>query len=284
MKNLLIAAALGATALVPISVNAQTAQQQQMTQPGQMQPGQMQVTQIQQMPVAELMNREVISEQGQLIGTIAGIVQQEGAEPLVVIAMQQDQAQVLLPMDRVSMRGQQIVAEGAQNGQLMGAQQFDQQQQAQFQPVDEQQQVPVRMEQAQVQEQPMQPMQPGQPMQQQQMAVQPQLELEQGFVVRQGPDQILGSNLMNADVIGATGENIGNVDDVLLDDQGRVLAIVVGVGGFLGIGQRDVAIPVDALNFVTAQVAATGATQPTATGTLGAPATGKTALGYSLPL
>jgi ribosomal 30S subunit maturation factor RimM len=291
MKNLLMAAALGATALVPITANAQTAtqpaqtqqpmQQQQMTQ----QPGQMQETQIQQMAVSDLMNREVVSEQGEPVGTVAGIVQQEGAEPLLVIEMQQDQTQVLLPMDRVSMRDQQIVAEGMQDGQLTGAQQFGQEQQAQMQPVDEQQQVPVRTQQAQMQQQPTQQQtttapavgtqqQATQQPMQQQMTAEEQLELQGGFVVRQGPNQLLGSNLMSANVIGATGENIGTVDDVLMDNQGRVLAIIVGVGGFLGIGQRDVAIPVDALNFVTAEATAAGtATQPTATGTVGAPAT-----------
>jgi len=301
MKNLLMAAALGATALVPITANAQTAtqpaqtqqpaQQQQMTQ----QPGQMQETQIQQMAVSDLMNREVVSEQGEPVGTVAGIVQQEGAEPLLVIEMHQDRTQVLLPMDRVSMRDQQIVAEGMQDGQLTGAQQFGQEQQAQYQPVDEQQQVQVRTQQAQMEEPTQQQMTaaPGtgtdqQPMQQEQMAAQDQLDLQGGFVVSQGPNQVLGSNLMNADVIGATGENIGTVDDVLLDSEGRVLAIIVGVGGFLGIGQRDVAIPVDALNFVTAEVAAAGtATQPMATGTLGQePATtapGATATGQPAP-
>jgi ribosomal 30S subunit maturation factor RimM len=290
MKNLLMAAALGATALVPVTALAQTQpaqpmQQQQMTQ----QPGQMQDAQIEQMAVSDLMNREVVSEQGQPVGTVAGIVQQEGAEPLLVIEMLQDQTQVLLPMDRVSMRDQQIVAEGMQDGQLTGAQQFGQEQQAQFQPVDEQQQVPVRTQQAQVQQQPMQQQttttapvvgtqqqatqQPMQQPMQQQMATQEQLELQGGFVVRQGPNQILGSNLMSANVIGATGENIGSVDDVLMDGEGRVMAIIVGVGGFLGIGQRDVAIPVDALNFVTAEVVAAGTpAQPTATGTVGQPA------------
>jgi len=288
MKNLLMAAALGATALVPVTALAQTATQPAQTQqqqPMQAQTGQMQEMQVEQMAVSDLMNREVVSEQGEPVGTVAGIVQQEGAEALLVIEMQQDQTQVLLPMDRVSMRDQQIVAEGMQDGQLTGAQQFGQEQQAQFQPVDETQQVPVRTQQAQMDQQPAQQSTPDpvvgtdqqatqQPMQQQQMAGQEQLEIQGGFVVRQGPNQLLGSNLMSADVIGATGENIGTVDDVLMDNEGRVLAIIVGVGGFLGIGQRDVAIPVDALNFVTAEATAAGtATQPTATGTVGAPAT-----------
>jgi sporulation protein YlmC with PRC-barrel domain len=36
---------------------------------------------------------------------------------------------------------------------------------------------------------------------------------------------------------------IGKVDDVLLDKQGKVSALIVGVGGFLGIGEKDVAVP-----------------------------------------
>jgi ribosomal 30S subunit maturation factor RimM len=285
MKNLLMAAALGATALVPVTALAQTTTQPAQTQqqPMQAQTGQMQEVQVEQMAVSDLMNREVVAEDGQPVGTVAGIVQQEGAEPLLVIEMQQDQTQVLLPMDRVSMRDQQIVAEGMQDGQLTGSQQFGTEQQAQYQPVDETQQVPVRTQQAQMGTQQQTTTAPvagtqqqatQQPMQQQQMAGQEQLEIQGGFVVRQGPNQLLGSNLMSANVIGATGENIGTVDDVLMDNQGRVLAIIVGVGGFLGIGQRDVAIPVDALNFVTAEATAAGtATQPTATGTVGAPAT-----------
>jgi sporulation protein YlmC with PRC-barrel domain len=36
---------------------------------------------------------------------------------------------------------------------------------------------------------------------------------------------------------------IGAVDDVLLDKQGKVSALIVGVGGFLGVGEKDVAVP-----------------------------------------
>ena len=36
---------------------------------------------------------------------------------------------------------------------------------------------------------------------------------------------------------------IGTVDDVLLDKQGKVTALIVGVGGFLGVGEKDVAVP-----------------------------------------
>lgn len=39
-------------------------------------------------------------------------------------------------------------------------------------------------------------------------------------------------------------ENIGEVDDVLLTGDGEVQALILGVGGFLGIGERDVALPI----------------------------------------
>ncbi len=69
------------------------------------------------------------------------------------------------------------------------------------------------------------------------------------FLVRQEADQMLVNNILGVDVVSAAGENIGNVDDVVADRQGQILGIVVGVGGFLGIGEKDVAIPVDALTF-----------------------------------
>jgi sporulation protein YlmC with PRC-barrel domain len=42
---------------------------------------------------------------------------------------------------------------------------------------------------------------------------------------------------------------IGEVMDVLLDKEGKVNALIVGVGGFLGIGEKDVAVPFTAVQF-----------------------------------
>lgn len=101
---------------------------------------------------------------------------------------------------------------------------------------------------------------------------------EGGFVTYQQADQLLGSGLMNANVRGADNENIGTVSDLVLDRDGQIVAVVVGVGGFLGIGQKNVAIAEDQLNFVLAQDAAagtaTGAMAPAAGGTAMAPAGG----------
>ncbi|MBX9758029.1 MAG: PRC-barrel domain-containing protein [Beijerinckiaceae bacterium] len=66
-----------------------------------------------------------------------------------------------------------------------------------------------------------------------------------------GPNQMMGSDIRGTRVYGANNENVGDIDDMLIDQQGQVVALVVGVGGFLGIGQKDVAIPFQAFEFVT---------------------------------
>ena len=40
---------------------------------------------------------------------------------------------------------------------------------------------------------------------------------------------------------------IGTIDDVLVDKSGKVTGLVVGVGGFLGAGEKDVIVPFDAV-------------------------------------
>ena len=40
---------------------------------------------------------------------------------------------------------------------------------------------------------------------------------------------------------------IGEIDDVLIDKDGRITALVIGVGGFLGVGEKDGAVPFSAV-------------------------------------
>ena len=54
-----------------------------------------------------------------------------------------------------------------------------------------------------------------------------------------------GEELMDKTVYGAGGEVIGDVENVVVSRRDRAGALVVGVGGFLGIGERQVAIPFD---------------------------------------
>jgi len=48
-------------------------------------------------------------------------------------------------------------------------------------------------------------------------------------------------------VYNANNERIGEVDDVLMSDDGRASALVIGVGGFLGIGETHVVVPFNAV-------------------------------------
>jgi sporulation protein YlmC with PRC-barrel domain len=61
-------------------------------------------------------------------------------------------------------------------------------------------------------------------------------------ITEQKSDQLLASKLKGTNVMGSNNEKIGDVSDILFDKDGKVLAYVVGVGGFLGIGAKDVAL------------------------------------------
>lgn len=63
------------------------------------------------------------------------------------------------------------------------------------------------------------------------------------FVNRQAADQHLASKLIGTTVYGAAEENLGEINDLLIDRTGNVVAAVIGVGGFLGVGEKDVAVP-----------------------------------------
>lgn len=69
-----------------------------------------------------------------------------------------------------------------------------------------------------------------------------------GFVQSQSPQEWRGSKLIGASVYGPDNQSIGEISDMIVDGSGKVKAAVVGVGGFLGVGQKDVAIPFEALN------------------------------------
>jgi sporulation protein YlmC with PRC-barrel domain len=58
----------------------------------------------------------------------------------------------------------------------------------------------------------------------------------------QAADEWLVSQLRGAAVVGADGRRIGEVVDVLLNRNGQTRALVVGMGGVLGIGSKQVAI------------------------------------------
>ena len=65
-------------------------------------------------------------------------------------------------------------------------------------------------------------------------------------------DGFLANNLIGQSVyngIGDDAENIGDINDLVISPEGDVQAVVIGVGGFLGIGEKDVAIEYDLLSW-----------------------------------
>ena len=61
------------------------------------------------------------------------------------------------------------------------------------------------------------------------------------------PMSHLASDLADLDVYGANNEKIGEIDDLVINSDGTVAAAVVEVGGFLGLGEKDVLVNFSAL-------------------------------------
>lgn len=62
------------------------------------------------------------------------------------------------------------------------------------------------------------------------------------FIASQKPDQLLASKFKGTNVLGSDNEKIGDVSDILFDKSGKIEAYVVSVGGFLGMGAKEVAM------------------------------------------
>jgi sporulation protein YlmC with PRC-barrel domain len=63
-------------------------------------------------------------------------------------------------------------------------------------------------------------------------------------------DQLSAENLEGTTVYGANEENVGDIGDVILTSDGQVDAVIIDVGGFLGIGEKQVAVGMDDLAFM----------------------------------
>jgi sporulation protein YlmC with PRC-barrel domain len=59
------------------------------------------------------------------------------------------------------------------------------------------------------------------------------------------------SDWYKQDVYDPSNSKIGKVDDVLVSSAGQVDALVIGVGGFLGAGEKDVAVPFTAIKWTS---------------------------------
>lgn len=71
------------------------------------------------------------------------------------------------------------------------------------------------------------------------------------------------SKLTGLNVYNNANEKVGDVNELIIGKDGRVEAVVIGVGGFLGLGERNVAVPPSDLKWVD-QPRATSTTAPSA--------------------
>jgi sporulation protein YlmC with PRC-barrel domain len=73
------------------------------------------------------------------------------------------------------------------------------------------------------------------------------------------------SKLMGLDVYNEANDKIGDINELILDKNGKINAVVIGVGGFLGMGEHDIAVSMDKLKFVEEPLR-TSSTAPATTG------------------
>ena len=69
------------------------------------------------------------------------------------------------------------------------------------------------------------------------------------YVPRQQPTDWTAQALIGRTVENDQGDNLGDINNVILNEKGDVVAVTIGVGGFLGIGEKNVGVPFEALDF-----------------------------------
>lgn len=68
-------------------------------------------------------------------------------------------------------------------------------------------------------------------------------------LTQESPNQWRASKLAGVTVYGPEKKDVGKITDVLISKDGRAEYVIIGVGGFLGIGEKDVAVPYDQVKF-----------------------------------
>lgn len=82
------------------------------------------------------------------------------------------------------------------------------------------------------------------------------------FVPRRNPWVVRASDLFNERIYNPKGDDVGEVEDVLINRNGRIEALVIEVGGFLGIGERRIAVSPQAIRLYPHEMTATSGTVP----------------------
>jgi sporulation protein YlmC with PRC-barrel domain len=85
-------------------------------------------------------------------------------------------------------------------------------------------------------------------------------------------DMWRASKLVGLNVYNDQNEKLGDISEILLDKSGKVDGVVIGVGGFLGMGKHDILVQLDKLKFVNEPVKTSSTTPTSPTSTTGSAA------------
>jgi sporulation protein YlmC with PRC-barrel domain len=76
------------------------------------------------------------------------------------------------------------------------------------------------------------------------------------------------SKVVGVNVYNDSNEKLGSIDELIMNKDGKIDKVIIGVGGFLGVGQRDIAVNFDQLKFTDQPVPSnTASTSTTSSGT-----------------
>lgn len=78
-------------------------------------------------------------------------------------------------------------------------------------------------------------------------------EIERDGYAAATPDQMTTEDLTGARVYGANDEDIGEVNELLLDDSGKIKEAVLDIGGFLGLSEHQIAVTMDELKIMRSE-------------------------------
>ncbi|MDR6756219.1 hypothetical protein J2Y48_001509 [Mycoplana sp. BE70] len=67
--------------------------------------------------------------------------------------------------------------------------------------------------------------------------------MDKTYLTEQSADQVSANTYIGQSVYNAADESIGSINDLIMEKDGGITAAVIGVGGFLGIGEKWVAVP-----------------------------------------
>jgi sporulation protein YlmC with PRC-barrel domain len=79
------------------------------------------------------------------------------------------------------------------------------------------------------------------------------------WMTEEKADQSRTTKLIGLNVYNSNNEKIGDIAELIVDRSGKLEAVVVGAGGFLGVGERDVAVPYSQINWAYQPVASSSA-------------------------